>query len=185
MRRPPPLAPPPQPAYGARPLAGACARRGAPACATPTRCCAPWSAAEGPRAPCCMPRGGAGRTTCCSCCSSSPRRPPPRQTAVEGRHWSRPQAGGMKPLCACFLRGLIAHPPRTARMARCVVNDSLTVCYCLTTKQYRKCRKCRKCSNINIIIIIIKRRSGMNPIPPTVKDREYKKKQETKAKEKD
>ena len=28
-----------------------------------------------------------------------------------------------------------------------------------------------------IIIIIIKRRSGINPIPPTVKDREYKKKQ--------
>ena len=32
---------------------------------------------------------------------------------------------------------------------------------------------------IIIIIIIIKRRSGINPIPPTVKDRDYK---ETKAK---
>ena len=28
-----------------------------------------------------------------------------------------------------------------------------------------------------IIAIIIKRRSGINPIPPTVKDRDYKKKQ--------
>ena len=35
---------------------------------------------------------------------------------------------------------------------------------------------------IIIIIIIIKRRSGINPIPPTVKDRNYKKKQEQRKK---
>ena len=33
-----------------------------------------------------------------------------------------------------------------------------------------------------IIIIIIKRRSGINPIPPTVKDRDYKKKQKQRKK---
>ena len=32
------------------------------------------------------------------------------------------------------------------------------------------------------IIIIIKRRSGINPIPPTVKDQDYKKKQKQRKK---
>ena len=35
---------------------------------------------------------------------------------------------------------------------------------------------------IIIIIIIIKRRSGINPIPPTVKDRDYKKKEKQRKK---
>ena len=35
---------------------------------------------------------------------------------------------------------------------------------------------------IIIIIIIIKRRSGINPIPPMVKDRDYKKKQKQRKK---
>ena len=51
--------------------------------------------------------------------------------------------------------------------------------------QIRKANLCRGVGNRYTpcyIIIIIKRRSGINPIPPTVKDRDYKKKQKQRKK---